>query len=380
MATNKRGQGEGSIYRRKDGRWAGAVTLGYRSGKRGRKTVYGRTRRDVQQKVTKLLSAQQDGLPIPTGRQTVERFLIRWLKVSAQPRLRPRTFEGYEQIVERHLIPTLGKLSLQNLTPQHVQQLLTEKSAAGLSPRRVGYIRAVLRTALNQALRWNLVGANASTLVDLPRVEQTEAQALNPDQARCLLIATRDHRLSAFFSVAMAVGLRLGEALGLMWDDVELDRGTLTVRRALQRITGHGRQLVEPKSRRSFRTLTLPGVTVEALRQHRVSQQKEQLVAGGRWRPSHFVFTTTIGTPLDESNIRKVFVMLLTRAGLPRVRLHDLRHTCASLLLAQGVDPRTIMEILGHSQISLTLNTYTHISPSLKRDAAEKMDALLGGG
>ena len=176
------------------------------------------------------------------------------------------------------------------------------------------------------------------------------------------------------------MGLRLGEALGLAWDDVDLDRGTLTVRRALQRITGHGLQLVEPKSRRSFRTLTLPRVTVEALRQHRVGQQKEQLVAGGRWRPSGFVFTTTIGTLLDGSNVRKAFVMLLAQADLPGIRLHDLRHTCASLLLAQGVDARTIMEILGHSQVSLTLNTYSHILPSLKREAADKMDAVLGSG
>ena len=176
------------------------------------------------------------------------------------------------------------------------------------------------------------------------------------------------------------MGLRLGEALSLAWDDVDFDKGTLTVRRALQRITGHGLQLVGPKSWRSFRTLTLPRVTVEALRQHRVGQQKEQLAAGGRWRHSGFVFTTTIGTLLDESNVRKAFVMLLAQAGLPRIRLHDLRHTYASLLLAQGVDPRTIMEILGHSQVSLTLNTYSHILPSLKREAADKMDAVLGGG
>ena len=177
----RRGRDEGSIYEREDCRWAGAVTLGYQNGKRVRKQLYGRTRKEVQEKLTKVLRDYQQGLPIRIGRQTVGQFLERWLKVSAQPRLRPRTFEGYEQIVERHLVPTLGKLPLQKLTPQHVQQLLTEKSSDGLSPRRVGYIRAVLRTALNQALRWNLVARNVATLVDAPRVQQTEAQALTPD-------------------------------------------------------------------------------------------------------------------------------------------------------------------------------------------------------
>ena len=281
--------------------------------------------------------------------------------------------------MKQHLLPTIGKLSLNKLTPLHVQRLLVEKKATGLSARRIHYIRAVLRTALNQALRWNLVAWNVATLVDSPRVERHEVRVLDIDQSRDLLDTMDSHRLGAFFSVAMALGLRLGEALGLRWLDVDLDQGVLHVRQALQRQKGRGLTFVEPKSRRSRRTLALPAVVVMALKAHRVRQQEERLLAGSRWKNSGLVFTTTIGTPLDDRNVRKEFIALLTKTGLPRVRLHDLRHTCASLLLAQGVHPRVVMEILGHSQISLTLDTYSHVLPVLEREAADKMDAALGG-
>ena len=317
---------------------------------------------------------------MPIGRETVGQFLERWLKDCAKLRLRPRTFEGYEQIVEQHLKPMIGTVELQKLMPHHVQRLLTEKTKVGLSPRRVGYIRAVLRTALNQALKWQLVAWDVATLVDVPRAQRYEPQVLTPDQARSLLEAANEHRVGAVFSVALAVGLRLGEALGLAWENVDLDKGTLTVRQALQRITGRGLQLVEPKSKRSLRTIALPDATVSALKRHRARQNRERLVAGGKWSDSGLVFTSTLGTPLDDSNVRGVFTELLDAAGLTRMRIHDLRHTCASLLLAQGVHPRVVMEILGHSQISLTLDTYSHVLPALEREAANKMNAVLSGG
>ena len=375
----RRGRDEGSIYKRGDGRWTGAVTLGYEGGKRKRKSLYGRTRKEVQEKLTKVLRDQQQGLPVPIGKETVGQFLERWLKDSAKPRLRSRTFEGYEQIVAQHLKPVIGTVELQKLVPHHVQQLLNEKTKTGLSPSRVGYIRAVLRTALNQALKWQLVGRNVATLVDVPRVQRYEPQVLNPDQARSLLEKANEHRVGVLFSVALAVGLRLGEALGLAWEAVDLDKRTLTVRQALQRVKGKGLRLVEPKSKRSFRTLALPKAAVEALNRHRARQNRERLVAGGKWSNSGLVFTSTLGTPLDDSNVRRAFTELLGAAGLARMRIHDLRHTCASLLLAQGVHPRVVMEILGHSQISLTLDTYSHVLPALEREAANQMDAVLSG-
>jgi len=229
-----------------------------------------------------------------------------------------------------------------------------------------------------QAARWGIVSRNVATLVEGPRVTRHEIQPLTPDQARALLTSIRGNRLEALVTVAVSLGLRRGEALGLRWDALDLEGKLLHVRASLQRVDKRW-YLVEPKSARSRRTVALPDVAVSALRTHRVRQLEERLAAGSRWRDSGFVFSTRIGTPLEPSNVTKAFKALLGRAGVPQIRFHDLRHTAATFLLAQGVDVRTIMETLGHSQISLTLNTYSHVLPSLQRDAAQRMDAMLGG-
>jgi integrase len=250
------------------------------------------------------------------------------------------------------------------------------KLAAGLSPRTVQYHHAILRRALGQAHRWGLVSRNVAKLVDPPRVRRPEIRPLTPEQARTLLEAARGDRLEALYTVALAVGLRQGEALGLRWDDIDLDRGWLTVRNALQRL-GPGWQLVEPKTARCRRTIALPSVVAAALQSHRTRQLQERLWAGARWQENDFVFASRIGTPLDGTNVTRRFQQLLRRSGLPRQRFHDLRHACASLLLAQGVHPRVVMETLGHSQVGLTMNTYSHVIPALQREAATQMDAVL---
>lgn len=182
----------------------------------------------------------------------------------------------------------------------------------------------------------------------------------------------------ALYSVAVALGLRRGEALALKWEDVDLEAGTLRVKHSLQRIEGR-LQLVEPKSLKSRRTIAMPQATVLALRDHRKRQLEERMPEGSAWQETGFIFTTTIGTPIEPDHLKRWFKPLLKKAGLPDIRFHDLRHTAASLLLAQGVGPRVIMETLGHSQISLTMNTYSHVMPSLQREAADKMDAILSG-
>ncbi len=201
---------------------------------------------------------------------------------------------------------------------------------------------------------------------------------LNELQAKALLKSAAKHRLGPVFSVAPAIGLRLGETLGLRWEDVDLENRTLTVRRALQRIEGK-LEFVEPKSEKSRRTLQLPAVIIDALKKHRTRQKKERLKAGGNWQGSDLVFTSTVGSPLDERNVRRAFKEVLDSAKpkLPKMRIHDLRHTCATLLLAQNVHPKTVQEILGHSQISLTMDTYSTVLPTVSRAAADQMDAVL---
>jgi len=378
MASKRRGSGEGNIYKRADGRWVGRVSVGYRNGKRSRRCVYGRTRDDVARQLRATIRASEAGSLVEAGRVTVEQFLTRWLEDTAKAKLRPKTLASYAQMARLHILPGLGRIPLQRLAPQHVQAWLSDRQKAGLSPRTCEYARAILRSALAQALRWGVVSRNVAALVEPPRTVRHEIQPLQPADARRLIEVAQTDRLSALFTVAIALGLRQGEMLGLQWDAVDLQAGALHVRKSLQRIDGKW-ELVEPKSSRSRRTVAMPDVVVAALKAHRVAQLQERLLAGSKWLESGFVFTSRAGTPIEPSNLTKAFQRLLKKAELGHVRFHDLRHTAATFLLAQGVDPRTIMETLGHSQISLTLNTYAHVLPSLQRDAAERMNRMLVG-
>lgn len=374
----KRGAHEGSIYQRQDGRWAASIHLGYVDGKRQRKSFYGQTRRAVQERMTKALSEVHAGLPVRSDdRETVAAYLSRWLSASASQRVRPRTLAGYRLIADKHLIPAIGRVPLAKLTPAQVQAMLNAKSASGAKPQTVRNIHAVLRRALTQALRWGAVSRNVATLVDLPRVDRHEVPGLSPADAKAVMVAVAGDRIEPLVLLTLSTGLRQGEALGLRWQDVDLDAGTIRVRYSLQRMPGRGVELVEPKTTRSRRTLHLPTSTATALREHRKRQLAERLWAGSRWQEGDFLFTTTIGTPMIGADVTRRFQALLRVAGLPAMRFHDLRHGAASLLLAQGVHPRVVMEMLGHSTITLTMNVYSHVIPDLQREAATKMEAAL---
>jgi integrase len=274
---------------------------------------------------------------------------------------------------------------LEKLTPQTVQQrLIAAKLAEGLAPRTVGHIRAVLRSALTQAEKWLLVPRNIVKLTDPPRRRKREVRVFTPDEAKRFVETSKGHRLEALFVAMLATGLRIGEALGVFWENVDLDRGTLFVRQALQRVElsegGSELQLVEPKSDTSYRVVTIPASVLPILGRHRANQNRERLVAGSRWQQKGFAFTSTIGTPLDERNVRREFYALLKAAKLPRIRIHDLRHSYATILLAAGEHPKVVQELLGHSSVQLTLDTYSHLLPDmqLKERAAARLDAVLG--
>lgn len=373
----RHGPGEGNVYRRRDGRWCARLQLGYAGGKRLRKHYYARTRREVVEKLDRAKADLRRGIAPGNDRLTIGDYLEQWLQEVATPSVRPSTLAAYEMHCRLHLIPELGSTSLSKLTPQAVQAMLNRKLASGLSPRSVKHLHAVLRGALNMAVRWDLVARNVALLVDPPRVPRRDVPVLSPEEARRFLAVVGDDRLGPLYSLTLAVGLRQGEALGLRWEDLDLDLGTLTVRRALQRVGGQ-LTYVEPKSSTSRRTIPLPPTTVADLRAHRRRQIAERLQAGGRWRDHGLVFTSTIGTPCDGTAVTRHLHELLAAAGLPRLRFHDLRHASASLMLSQGVHPRLVADMLGHSQTSLTLNTYGHVIPSLRREAADRMEEVLG--
>jgi integrase len=243
---------------------------------------------------------------------------------------------------------------VRQLNPQQVQAILNRHLAGGhLARRSVAYIRIVLRAALNRARKWNLVVRNAAELVKSPRLQRFEIQPLSPPQARTLLDSAKGNRLEALYAVALACGLRMGEILGLRWNSIDFERGQLAVEHALHRQKGKGLVLTETKTDRSRRTIALPAPLIAALRAHRVRQLQEQLVAGSHWQERGFVFTSGVGSGLEPRNLHRAFKAMLTKAGPPDIRFHDLRHNAASLMLAQGVPLRVVMEVLGHSSIGV---------------------------
>lgn len=370
----KRGNSEGSIYKRKDGRWAGALTL--TSGRR--RHLYGKTRVEVARRLTAALRERELGLPVPSERLTVAQFLVQWLGM-AQPTIRPRTAKRYGEFVRLHITPTLGRTRLSRLGPRHVQELYTRKLQEGLSAASVRQLHAVLHRALEQAVRWGLVGRNAAHLVDPPRVVRQEMRALTAEESWQLLNAARGDRLAPLYFIAMSTGMRQGELLALRWQNIDLARGSAQIRATLQR-TSEGFVFAETKTARSRRQVFLSPLAVNTLKAHRLRQIEERLSAGPLWDARDLVFCNTLGRPIEAGNLlRRNFWPLLERAGLPRLRFHDLRHTAATLLLAEGANVKIVQELLGHSSIAVTLDVYAHAIPALQREAVDSLDRVLAG-
>lgn len=381
--TKHRGHGEGSIFQRKDGRWCVAVTVGRDAlGKPRRHYVYADTRREAQEKLNKILNEQQSGLFTEPSKATLAAFLEQWLEDSVRPSSARNTYDNYAIIIKKHISPALGGIYLAKLTPQHLQRFYREKRDEGLT-RTVRLCHAVLHRALNQAMKWSLVPRNVADAVDVPKVERKEGHALGQEEATRFLAAAEEDRLYAFYAVLMALGLRMGEALGLSWDDVDLDAGVLRVRRNLQWFN-EGPQLVELKTAKSRRTLALPPVAADALRRHREAQAVERSVAVDAWDTEGawpgLVFTTGVGTPISPSAIRnRSMPKILKAAGLPKITPHGLRHTATSLLLQSGENPRVVADMLGHSTTRMTMDVYAHVVGGAQRAAADRMEGILGG-
>jgi integrase len=369
----KRGNNEGSISQRSDGRWVARVTV---PGGR-RLNLYGKTRAEAAAKLTNALKGLADHTLPTEPSTTVDAFLTAWLRDVASIRLRPRTLRSYEQLARLHILPTIGKLRLNKLTPVHLARLYTQL-AQGSAPRSAGHVHRLLHVALSTAVMWGLLGANPADRVDVPRYVRPEIQALTLEQAKALLSAARNDGLEALFVLALTTGMRQAELLGLKWGDVDLAEGTVQVRRSIYRVAGKGWVESEPKTARSRRNLVLAAPAVDALRRHRASQAKIRLATGSEWENRDLVFCNAFGRPLEQSNIRtRSLIPLLKKAGLPPIRFHDLRHSAASLLLAMGVHPKIVQEQLGHSSIAITLDLYSHAMPSLQADAAKRLGDLL---
>ncbi|WP_371598601.1 tyrosine-type recombinase/integrase [Streptomyces sp. NBC_00564] len=407
--AKRRANGEGTITKRADGRYHAAAYVYRPDGTRTRKFVYGKTREEVANKLTELQEKTRQGIPAAESTMAFGDYLTYWLATIAPARLKPSTLNSYEGLTRLYIRPALGKKKLNRLSPADVRRFLAEFKASclcclrgadkerpeakrsccavgrcckrGPSARTVQYIHAVLRSALQQAMREELIARNVARIVETPTVTPKEVRPLDVTEVRLLLKTAKSHRLYALWLVLVSTGLRRGEALGLTWGDIDLAGGQVRVRRNVQRIR---RELIfgTPKTMRSVRTVSLPRHCVRALTQHREQQERERKVAGKKWQPvpghpDALVFTTLTGRVTDPRSLNRMLTILCRDANVRRVRVHDLRHTCASLLLAQGVDARTIMETLGHSTITMTLDTYAHVMGTTLRAAADRMDDAL---
>jgi integrase len=374
--SKKRGNGEGSIHRRKDGSWCAQYTV-YTAKGRKRKTLYGKTRAEVAAKLAKALSDRDSGHTLDISDLRLGEYLERWLLDSVRDSVRTTTYESYIKIVRNYIIPTLGREKLKALTPAHIRGLYRDKMDSGLSPRTVQHIHVTLHKALKQAVSDGLIPRNVTEAVKAPQVRRQEVKPLASEQTKSLLKAACGDRFEALYVLAVSAGLRQGELLGLKWDDLDLERGVLQVQRTLVQ-TKEGLAFNAPKTAKGKRSVQLTKAALEALRAHRSRQLEEKSRLVGLWQDSGLVFCSQTGTPLDRNNlVVRSFKPLLKQTGLPEIRFHDLRHTCATLMLTSGVHPKVVQEMLGHANITITLDTYSHVLPNMQDEAVEKMDLIL---
>jgi integrase len=381
--AKKRGNNEGSIYRRKNGTWAAQYTVWTAEGRK-RRSVSGKTRAEVSRKLTEAMADRDGGLLYDAGKLTISEYLDRWLADSVKGTVKETTYANYAYITRKHISPALGHVKLKTLTPAHVRGFYGEKTRTNLSAATVKKMHVVLRKALSQAVSDGLIPRNAADGVKPPRVSAPgeEIRPLDSEECASFLEASRGERLEALYVVAVHCGLREGELLALRWEDVYLEAGkpAVSVRRTLTR-GENGRGWVVGASTKSGqgRRVRLSRQAASALKDHRKRQLEERLRLAGLWQDQGLVFPNETGSLFNPSNLRnRSFKRIKTRANVREdLRFHDLRHTCATLLLSEGVNVKVVSELLGHASITITLNTYSHVLPDMQDSAADAMEAAL---
>ncbi|OKI49085.1 tyrosine-type recombinase/integrase [Streptomyces sp. MJM1172] len=399
-----RANGDGTVYQRKDGRWEAAGYVLAPGNTRKRVRVYGTTRKEALAKLTEKIAASNRGLPIAAADSTVGAYVTYWLDSVAVHHLRENTHTRYATCIRLHLIPGLGAKKVARLTARDVRTFLDQLRttcqccaqerdadrqcccAIGqccgktLSPLTVTYVHSVLKSALEHAVREDELPRNVARNVKTTSPRPRRFQPLTTTEARQLLRVAGADRLHALYELALRTGLRKGELLGLHWEDLDLDSGTASIHRSLQRTRTGGLTTLHTKTRASERRIALPTECINSLKSHRERQEEERNATKVGWKDSGLIFTTPTGGPLDPANMTRRFGRLLERAGLRRIRFHDLRHSTATLLLEQGVELVVVKELLGHAHIGVTAGVYAHVRLRLQRQAIDTLGDALGAG
>jgi integrase len=369
----------GQIIKRGDRTWLVRIFMGRDAkGKQKfhHKTIHG-TKRDADRYLTATRREMGLGVFVEPAAMPVNEYFDRWLRDAARPRVSRRTADGYAGLLERYIRQPLGHLQLDKVKPLDIQRVYGEMLARGLSARVVRHAHSALHNALKQAVKWGLLSRNPSDLVELPKVLHKERRVLSPEEAQEFLKAAALMPHGLIFEFALLSGMRPEEYLALQWADIDLERGTTQVRRALVR---HKKSwcFEEPKTARSRRTVFLPAPLLKKLAAHKRTQAEQRLKLGGAWQAFDLIFCSEEGTPYSIPNITyRFFRPLLTKAKLPRIRLYDLRHGCATLLLIAGENPKVVSERLGHSTVALTLDIYSHVLPHMQQTASARLEEML---
>lgn len=376
----RRGNGEGSILQRKDGSWMGQVTLP-ESDKR--KTVYGKTRQEVAEKITKILADVQSGTYIEPSKMPLSHWLNTWLWEYKKQSLRPNTFTSYEQNIRVHIEPELGKITLKDLKPDKLQSFYNKK-VEHISPATVKKLHQIIHGALQQAYKNQMVPKNVSELVILPRMKKKEVKVFSKEEQQKFMDIIKGDRAELAFRLDLATGLRIGELLALRWCDIDLDNSTLKVNQSLNRVKffdskgnkSYNLDFGEVKTKSGNRIIPIPENIVNELKLHKAKQQEKESEETDESMDYKLVFCTSNGTPLEPRNLMRSFYRLTEKAGIMDANFHCMRHTFATRALEAGINPKIVQEILGHSTISMTLDTYSHVMPDTKKDAASKLNSL----
>ena len=375
----KRANGEGSIRKRKDGRWEGRYTAGHdpATGKQVFKSVLGKTQAEVKEKLKKALVEAGQIDFTKSGKYTVGTWMDEWFENVAKIKVRPSSHQTYRGYIDNHIKPNIGNIPLEKLTTMDLQKLYrtlltkgrverieAKNQPSGLSAKTVRNINQVISSALDLAVAQKIIPSNPTDACELPKVEHREMQTIPEEQLQAFFAEAKATGVYEMYYIELATGLRRGELLGLKWQDIDWKNGIIKVRRQIARVDG---QIVEAplKTKNSYRTVTISPQAIEVLKQQRAKTHDQ------------YVFPSPNGGPISPDSVNNMLKRVLARAGIPKVRFHDLRHTFATIALQNGVDIKTVSGMLGHFSAGFTLDTYAHVTTSAQKEAAQTMGNVL---
>lgn len=372
----------GQLIQKGENKWLTRVFLG--RNEKGKRQYHSRTirgtKRDAQRYLNGVLRDIDLGIFAEPSAMTLNAYLDKWL-ATIEPKVRRGTHRGYSYALSGHVRPVLGNKQLSRIKALDIQEIYSALLAKDLTANTVLHVHGVISMALKQAVKWGILKSNPCDLVELPRIRRKEMQALSPEQTQKFLQSLDDDDYRPLLIFAILTGMRPNEYLGLQWKDVDLSAAVVRVQRTMQRLPGGGWEYGDTKTASAKRTITLPSSLVTILAEHKRHQAEHRLKHADVYESNDLVFASFHGGPLNHEHIRLRFRSALKKAGLPeKMRLYDLRHSCATLLLAAGENPKVVSERLGHANVSLTLNVYSHVLPTMQQAAAERLEKLVFDG